>query len=317
MNFTPRPDLPEPLVKALTQSNEQYAEELSQHLQGVEEDFDFQISVTSLNRSPRQLQLTKRHWNDVTVDPLKESYFTLQGNIIHYILEKCAAGDRYIRETRLGVVIEVDGVKVYFHGQLDLYDKETETLTDWKYTSANAMLYPSEDYVYQLNSLRWLAYKSGEFPYKIKELQNVYLFRHIDKKWQANPLYPQENAQVKKVEQKTRYEIEEWIKDRIRIHLNERNKPDDQLAYCTDDERWIRDSEWRLYTKTVKGDRFKKTATAKGKKEEVELFIKQNNLAPQSYQLQEFKGAPIKCRAYCLGRDFCSQYKEEKDNHED
>lgn len=317
MNFIPRPDLPEPLVLALTESNKQYNDDLSLHLQGVDEDFDFQISVTSLNKSPRQLQLAKRHWNDITVDPLNELYFTLQGNIIHNVLENFAAGDQYVSETRLGTVIDIDGTKVYFHGQLDLYEKKTQTLTDWKYTSANSMLYPNDDYIWQLNCLRWLAWRSGKFPYKIKELQNVYLFRHLDKKWQSNPLYPKENAYVKKVEQKTRQEVEDWLFRRIRLHLNERNKPDDNLINCTEDERWVRDSEWRLYTKTVKGDRFKKTATAKGTKEEIDKFIKDNNLEHHQYELKEIKGFPIRCMSYCLGKPFCSQFKSEEYKNED
>lgn len=310
MKFIERPDLPVPLVKALTESNSKYFEDLKEHFDGVEEEFDFQISVTSLIKSPRQAQLTKRHYNDVTTDPLKECFFTMQGSIIHYVLESYAGGDEYVREARLGSIIEIDGKRVYFHGQMDLFEKKTATLTDWKYTSANSLLYPNEDYVYQLNALRWLAYKNESFPYKIEKLQNVYIFRHLDKRWMDNPLYPKENAQVKDVPMKTRAEVEEWLHHRIRLHLNDKDKEDDQLSYCTDDERWMRDSEWKVLTKTVKGDRFKKTADYRGKLEEVNAYIKQNNLQAGQFQLEEKKGTPTKCNGFCLGRDFCNQYKQ-------
>lgn len=362
MKFIDRPDLPVPLVKALTESNSKYFEDLKEHFDGVNEEFDFQISVTSLIKSPRQVQLTKRHYNDVTADPLKECFFTMQGSIIHYVLESYAGDGRsddeirmelirnlmeesknediddaydsymvkeiediltsplvkfhtrksdYIREARLGSIIEIDGVRVYFHGQMDLFEKKTATLTDWKYTSANSLLYPNEDYVYQLNALRWLAYKNASFPHRIEKLQNVYIFRHLDKRWMDNPLYPKENAQVKDVPMKTRAEVEEWLHHRIRLHLNDKDKEDDQLSFCSDEERWMRDSEWKVLTKTVKGDRFKKTADYRGKLEEVNAYIKQNNLHAGQYQLEEKKGTPTKCNGFCLGRDFCNQYKQE------
>lgn len=331
MKFIPRPDLPLPLIEALTDAHVQYQVEKMEHMKDAPEH-DFELSVTTLTRAPREYQLFLRHHDEVTVDPLAECWFSLQGNIIHYILDKYAKkNDRFIAETRIGKVIEVRGVRVYIHGQLDLYDKQNKELTDWKYQSATAAMYEKPEYHAQLNILRWLAYNNPEFPHHIETLQNVKLFRQLDVTKMSMEGYPKENAQFDPIEKWSKKKVEKYITTRATMHLMARDALDDNLPECSDAERWIRDSYYKVYTllKSSKEKRFRKTASFSGSYEECKEYIEQLGVvAPEPISDEDqkrgikevvsdgvklvcVKGKATRCISWCSISGFCNQFRKE------
>jgi hypothetical protein len=313
MKYKDRPDLPVPLVNALVDSNREYYEEKKLHLNDAPEH-DIELSVTTLNKPPRQMQLFKRHHNNIVVDPL-DDWYALQGRIIHYILQEYAKEERFVVERRIGRVFNIDGVRVYIHGQLDLYDSESCELTDWKYTSATSVMYDQPDYEFQLNVLYYLA--RTELKWRIDSLQNVYLFRHLDKRLMSKEGYPQENAMHLPRRKLGKTEIEDKIEERIRVHLNARNLDDKDLPECTLDEKWQRGNLYKIYELLKSGERFKKTASFSGAYDAAQAYIKEKKFQGNQFQLRKIESMPLKCVDYCKVKGYCNQYKTWLESHVD
>lgn len=311
MKFTTRPDLPEPLIKALTQSDNDYIADKETFLFHVNEPHDFEISATQLPKAPRQIILFKRNHKYIEIDPLR-NWFVLQGNIIHYILEKYAPA-HWQTEVREHCIVTVDGKKVLLTCKYDAYDTKEHILYDWKYVNAFSMLYPKDDYEFQLNVGYYMLSRKGM---KIKHLKNVYLFRHRDKGYEGNPLYPIEDALVKDVEIWPIDVTEKKIKERIRIHLKNKELDDTKLDFCTDSERWIRGNEWKVYKRTKpkkKADppgEFSSRATFSALTEQECIDWLEENKQTEETKIREIKGEPVLCRD-CQVVAFCNQRQKE------
>lgn len=325
MNYLEDDTIPGPLWAALVDSSKEYGDEVKDFMSG--KNYFHATSVTALNKPSQASVLEKRHSHEMWVDPVKDLWHSLLGNIVHFVLEKYAAKDpSYISEFRLGTEITVDGKKCYIHGKFDLYNKDTFTLQDWKLTSAQNMLYPKTHYELQLNILRYIMIKNG---YKVKHLEDIYLFPHLDKTKMNNPNYPKRNVLPVKVEIMDLADVEKHIKERMSVQLTEKDKPDKELTPCTDEERWIRDSFWGLYTRLKSGPvendgkrRFSSRLATRGdSKSEMIKWRKANGHKKEDVLYKEFKGLPKYC-SYCRAAPFCRQQlatqlerdKQERDN---
>lgn len=310
--YCENPDIPPPLYAALIDSDREYGEEVADYLKGKQHEV--KISVTSLNTPTQKRILIARHFREIYVDPLKDCWHSFMGNVIHFVLEKFAAKDpRYITEERCGVDLHVDGVRCHVHGKFDLYDREESKLQDWKLTSGTNMMYPKVDYERQLNVLTYIMESRG---YKVKKMQDVYLFPHLDKTKFNNPLYPQEHAKVVDVDRMQRHDVEEFIKSRIRSHLTEKDKADKDLTPCTDEERWVRGSFFAGYERKKGGKKgevqdFSSRASIKGDNpDELIAYRDSKGLDESDFWIKEFRGEPKAC-SFCKAASFCHQRQKE------
>jgi len=302
--------IPKPLYDALVDSNQEYGKEVKDYLAGLKKNYDFKISATALNKPTQESVLLKRHSHEIWVNPLKDCWHSMMGNVVHWVLEKYAALDPdNVTEFRLGCDIEVDGKICHIHGKFDLYVRSSNKLQDWKLTSASSMAYPKVHYEMQLNILRYILLKNG---WVVKELEDVYLFPHLDKTKLRMEGYPQHNALTVSVQKMPIADVEEYIKDRLRAQLTEKDKPDSELTPCTNEERWIRTSEWLVYTRKKGGrkgevqDFSSRSAHRAQTKKELVAWRKDKGIAKDDVKYKKLEGDPKHCE-YCQARFFCRQ----------
>lgn len=241
MNYTDRPDVPKVILSALTDPT--YSTDLNDHMQNLPPEVRSMrsLSVTTLPRSPRQRILEARHSGEVTVDPVDDGFWKMFGHVIHSILEEHAEPGDLVEE-RKGITVN----GVYVHGQADIYSPPIQRLDDYKITKAASMLYGDKsEHHYQLNVLA-LIWKLNGFP--VKSIRNVFLFRDFDpRQVKEGSLYPKSHIEVHDVPLWDDKVTIQYIKDRVRLHLEPESLDDDQLPYCTNEERWMGLPEFKVY----------------------------------------------------------------------
>jgi len=305
--------IPEPLYDALVDSDKEYGEEVKDFLKG--KSYEDAISVTSLNTPPQKLHLIKRHYRDIWIDPIKDCWHSMMGNVIHWVLEKYAATkpERFIAESRMGVEVNVDGKTCYLHGKFDLYDKDEFALEDWKLTSATNMIYPKTMYELQLNVLRYIMVNNG---YRVDKLKNIYLFPHLDKTKFSNPLYPQRHERTVDVPIMPMADVLEYIKSRFRIHIENKNAKDIDLTPCSDEDRWVRGTYYAIYLRKKGGKKGEKqefssrAAFKADTKSALFAYRKENKISKEDVFYKTFKGEAKAC-GFCKAASFCRQRQAE------
>lgn len=309
MNYLPDPTIPQPIYDALVDSDAEYGNEVREYLSGIQ--CDHAVSVTSLLKSPRRFQLEKRHYNDIVVNPVDDLWNSMLGTIVHYILERYGRNDdNYLTELRQGVTFDINGKRVHLHGKFDSYDVNQKHLRDYKFTKATSMLYDKEEHELQLNILKYIC-DSRDMP--VDRISNVYLFPHLDKMFSKKEGYPSRNIQEKEYNVRPREEIEKLIRHRLKLHSESSSLKDDDLPECTDAERWIRETVWKVYLLKKDGKGFSsRAAFSSTDRKEVRDFI--DRLNGERYTEEVKKGKPTAC-IYCKGNVFCNQLQKEIRNN--
>jgi hypothetical protein len=282
MNLTNQSNLPLPLVEAIR--NDSY------------DKGDCDYSVTELILPPRIAELRRQHWGEITEDA-SDRIFALVGQGIHAVLER-AAGDCYRVEERFTIRHE-SGVRV--SGRIDLYDRQTFTLQDYKVTSrwtTKDGLKP--EWVAQGNLNRLLMLKNGV---RVDKIEYVAIYRDWSKMMVARGKDDMPEKQVETFEVplwKTEF-TEGYLEDRIRLH----QEAAEQLPLCTDEERWFKPEKWAVMKK--------------GRKRAVKLYdspseatLVAESLEPHQgqYKVEHRKGEHTRCLYYCPVSSFCLQFRE-------
>lgn len=315
VRYIDRPDIPAPILAAL--KDEYYNEGLIEHFEQLPEKVREKYgrchySVTTLVRAPRQRALFARHSHEVEVDPISGGFWKMLGHVIHAILEK--HGNKWcLRETRFGVPVRIGKTTCYLHGQADYYDPRTRTLDDYKFTKAEAMLFDAEENTAQLNLLAWILRKNC---ITVDRVRNVYLFRNWDaRKVKEGSNYPTEQIKVVDVPLWDNDRCEAYAIERAKAHIRAESTPDDELPFCTDQERWVRGPKFKVIKLDPKtGERQKVSKFRSESRLACEDYIEQNATDakgnPIKYDLIEVPGLALRCR-YCDIAPFCNQFKSE------
>lgn len=308
--FLPDSTIPKPLYDALVASDEGYSTEVRDYLRTHGRDIN--LSVTSLNKPVQSLILTKRHWDEIMIRPLDDLWHAFMGQVIHWVLEKHASNDpNYYTEFRQGVNFEYGKKEIHIHGMLDLYDRKRKVIQDWKLTSGESMLYPKTSYEHQLNLL---GYIMQEHEYEVNGLENIYLFAKLDKTMFGKPDYPRRHAKVVNVTMERQSVVEDRIFRKIKSYLKSLDKLDKDLPLCTDEDRWVRGSLFKGYTrkkggkKNVVQDFVKNAVISSEDKADLTKFQLSENLEDKDFKVVEFKGEPKYCH-YCPAAAFCHQHQ--------
>lgn len=297
--------LPRPLVNILVHSTKSYQNKLKQFLDRF--SYDYAFSVTELNKSPKQIWLARNFSDVMTIDILEDNWHSMLGSLMHKMLEEHAPDDCIV-EDRQGVMLNIDGLKVLFHGEPDLYDPKLQKLTDYKYVSANSMIYDKTGYIDQLNRNAFLLQTRG---IKVREIENCYLFRYLDNnKRRIDPDYPQTNAQVILYPLQKMADIQNGIIDRISHILKFRDTPWKKQPDCSAEERWEHGT-WGVYTKLKDKKRLGEWSTKAKGRFETERDAKSFAIEVGEETRVEYKaGEPNLCR-FCRVQQWCVQRQEE------
>lgn len=308
MKISDDPELPFCVTEAIRKQAEVYSDSVSEHLSGVGQ-FDVQFSVTTLNKSPRQNHLFRRHSKEIVVSPWDRLHL-LDGSIFHYILESHPQ-DGGISERRFGVMLNYNGKRVYFHGAADLFIPSEGHLIDFKRSSVVSLSFPKDDYEFQLNALAWIIkHQPKPHTYEVKRISNFFSL----KDWDRNTAlkggdYPKKAMIWKDYVLWEEDKIKSEIFSRLKNHIHAGELNDDDLPLCTSIERWQRD-KWRVFAKKKDGDWSKSSKGTYPTHAEAESAAR----ALGEARIDKIEGPPVRCLRYCDVAIFCKQRLDELSN---
>lgn len=254
------------------------------------------ITTTGLAQPPKIAELTRRHASEITMDA-SEKVWTMMGTANHYVLEQIALRnpERYVTEKRF--YVDIDGVKL--GGQIDLFDRETETLWDYKVSSVyKAMSDDKLEWTKQANVNKLLCEHNGIHPKKLAILLVMKDWKRKEAEFKAD--YPKCAIQEIPLPIWREEETLAYIKSRINLHNAAKLiEVEDAIPVCTEEERWARPTTW-----AVLKERGAKRAVNGGLYElESEAIAHAKRI---SGAIEKRDGSNPRCENYCQVRQWCN-----------
>jgi len=284
MKITNKHNLPTPYVNCII--NDPYSH-------------DGDISMTTLIKPPRIVQLTLRHFNDIERDVMDYWKITL-GNAFHLLMEREAIVNGFTEERVKAKILDL-----WVSGQIDMYYADDASIVDIKTTSLWSIIYGGKsDWEKQLNGYAYLMRDVG-FP--VDKLQIFYCLTDWSKTQQKRingcpknplglfdiPLWPEEKQL-------------QYLEERVKLHQECRDLPDNELPFCTPEERWERPSAW-----AVKKGENKRALRVLDTEEEAQKWIeKYTGKDGDKLWIEHRLGQSPRCENYCDVKYFCNQYEE-------
>jgi hypothetical protein len=262
------------------------------------------ITTTGLAQPPKISELWRRHGNEITMD-CSEKVWTMLGTANHYVLEQIAKRnpERYVCEQRF--YIDVDGVKL--GGQIDLYDRKTETLWDYKVSSVyKAMSDDKLEWTKQANVNKLLCEHNGIHPKKLAILLVCKDWKRKDAEFKAD--YPK--CAIQEIPLQIWHEAETMAYIRSRIALHNAAKlveKEDDIPVCTEEERWSKPTTWAVLKE--KGAKRAVNGGVYGSEAEALLHSKRIN-----GHVEKREGEETRCLSYCQVRQWCNFGRNLKTN---
>jgi hypothetical protein len=251
------------------------------------------LSVTDIIKPALMRRLEKEFHNQISED-ITDRIWALTGQALHEVLSKHKVKNS-LSEERLSY--EIQGIKI--SGKFDMY-LEDKTLQDYKFTNAWKLIYKDfEDWTIQLNIYKWLLEKHG---FEVKKLEVIAILRDWQKSkslYDAN--YP--DCQIKIIEIHFLDMIENYINDRVRLHIEAETMLIENIPICTNKERWHKEDVFAVMKKN------RKTAVKLfDNKEDAKKMV----LTDKEYYLEIRQGEDVRCENYCRVKSFCP-YKKNND----
>lgn len=277
------------------------AEDGKDHLEGID------YSVTTLLSSPREVQLKKRHKNELPARSLNNRLATFIGNAIHNAVEDSVKdNENYLTEYRMEFDEEVDGKIVRIAGTCDMYDKVNKRLIDHKTTTT--FVYSNTvkpEWVQQLNTYAYLLRRQG---LEVEKLTVNCVF----KDWRPSAgrykegEYPESPIMEFNFEPWPNEVAKEFYERKLREHVQAEPIKDDELPTCDIEHMWAKPSSYAVY----------KPGAAKAIRllpslKEAEQYIKSKKL--DGCKIEHRVGERTKCEKYCQAAPFCNQFQKWKE----
>lgn len=265
------------------------------------------MSVTGLLKPPRIGLLYAKHHDKIERD-VTDMIWSLFGRAVHKILEQ-GGDEQHIPEERL--FAEVRGWII--SGQLDLQmlGPKKVKITDYKTTSAYAVMHEKTDWLQQLNTYRWLLETATD--HRVQELAVCAFVRDWSRhRAKENPEYPQVPTVMIPIPMWTMAEAGAFVEERVKVHQKAIASSDmgEEPPLCTDDERWMRGASYAV--------------VKRGGKRAAKVFddmIQAANYAEfrgAEYDVQTRLALPVRCQGdYCGVSAWCSQYAQWKKENPD
>jgi hypothetical protein len=278
MKLTNVHNLPEPFVAAV--SADEY------------ERGDADYTTTELIKPVRIVAYTRKHWAEIEED-VSDRVWAFQGLTKHIVLERIAKLDpvRYLVEERFTWTMP-GGRRI--SGKIDLYDRQTRTLYDWKETSVwKFMIGDTKEWEQQSNVNLFLMRMHDSDP---KQLVNVAILKDFKARMARTTKkkdYPKCAIHLTPLPMWTVAQAQDYILKRIAAHDKGAVDP----PVCTKEERWQRDQEYAVMK------RGKKNAVRKvSDLDQAEAIA--SSCGPDHY-VEERKAEPIRCLDFCAVQMFC------------
>lgn len=285
MKVTNRLHLPEAFVKAVSVERHNKA--------GC-------YSATTLNKGTKEVILQERHWDEFSVDAADQVWATF-GTAVHAIMEKYEDGN--FHEEKFDIAVSKSRVT----GTVDSYDMERGIINDWKTASVyKVMKGDFADWRKQGLTYAWLLKQNG---LDVRRCRFIALLKdHSKSKAKFDATYPQSPVFVYEFEV-TPEELEqtgERITQKVIAIEAAEKMGDDDIAPCSAEERWA--------------DPEKFAVMKNGRKTAVRVFDTQADADAcagelgNSHYVEHCPAISRKCGDYCLCKDFCNFYQQQRGN---
>ena len=280
MNVTNRLRLPEAFVKAVSTTRHNEA--------GC-------FSATTLNKGAKEIILTDRHFDEITVDAA-DSVWAVWGTAVHALLE--SQPDNNFHEESFKVPVS----NSFVTGQVDSYDMENGVINDWKTASVWKVQFNDfKDWRAQGLTYAWLLQQSG---LEVKKCRFVALLKdHSKTKAKNDSSYPQSPVFIYEFDV-TAADMEETaarILSKVQEIENAYELDDDAIEPCSTEERWADGEKWAVMKN--------------GRKTAIKLFDNSADADAMAgemgnaYYVEHRPAISRKCGEYCNCKDFCNFYK--------
>ena len=265
------------------------------------------LSVTTLLKGAKEILLTQRHWDEMTVDASSRVYAIL-GTAAHLVFEKGSDGDGILKE----YAVETQVGDYTITGRVDYYDKEKHLLGDYKTTSIYKIKdgLPDEWYMQAL-MYAYLMSKQNIVVEHVTFFVFLRDWRKSEYRAKKELGYPDSQTVTLSFDiyPKDLDIAEEFIKNKVEQITALKDKPDNELPECTMAERWGTPTTYAVKKEGLKtavrgASKFSTKAEALG-------WIYSQTKDKDKYYVEKRDGTSPKCADYCDCCEFCSFYKEQ------
>jgi len=222
------------------------------------------------------------------------------GSAMHNFLEH-GKDDNSVVEQRIHAT--VDGWHITGAVDLQIINKDSIDIRDYKFTSVWAAMNEKPDWENQLNVYAWLVEKVKQV-----EVSSVGIVAFL-RDWKGREKETKENYPESPVVQLpiklwTMEEREAYIRQRIALHsaCDFAMETDGELADCTPEEMWEKPTVWAI----------KKKGNVRAKSlYESEAFAKEAlEQLGKDYEIEVRQGERTRCKSYCPVSAYCQQYRD-------
>ena len=253
------------------------------------------FSATTLNKGAKEIILTDRHFDEITVDAA-DSVWAVWGTAVHALLE--SQPDNNFHEESFKVPVS----NSFVTGQVDSYDMENGVINDWKTASVWKVQFNDfKDWRAQGLTYAWLLQQSG---LEVKKCRFVALLKdHSKTKAKTDSSYPQSPVFIYEFDV-TAADLEETaarILAKVQEIENAYELDDDAIEPCSAEERWADGEKWAVMKN--------------GRKTAIKLFDNSADADAMagelgnSHYVEHRPAISRKCGDYCKCKEFCNFYK--------
>lgn len=256
-------------------------------------------SVTELMGPPRIKHLREKHNENIEID-VTDMMWQMLGSALHVVAER-GQTDSHVTEERL--FASVNGVTI--SGAIDLQEQVGGgvIITDYKFTSAWAVMNDKPEWVIQQNIYKWLVETVKR--QKVLGLRICALIRDFNRHDMRDG-YPEAPIQMIDLPMWDLIETETYIRNRIEMHNDAKVQAEfgDPLPECSNEERWMSETTY--------------AARREGRKTAIRVFKtleEASELAEKEKGYVETRlGEPKRCTGnYCGVAQWCEQFRKEQD----
>jgi len=165
------------------------------------------------------------------------------------------------------------------------------------------------EWIQQINGY---AYLYGKYGFSVQKGQIVAILRDWSmRRASIDKTYPQVGVQVLDVKMWDYSVTRAFLESRVDLHQISEKLNDDDLPYCSAEERWEKPTLYCVWKKGNKQATNNYEDPLKADQRMSQLQLKESKKKrPAKYFIEERKGESTRCEFYCLVKPWCNQYAQ-------